>query len=71
ELKQALAREIPVAKLYQGLTIRALAALLAEGEGEEERLAAQLALRQESMGRRKEFQERRRSARRSGGATDV
>jgi acyl carrier protein len=71
ELKQALAREIPVAKLYQGLTIRALAALLAEGEGEEERLAAQLALRKESMGRRKEFQERRRSARRSGGATDV
>jgi phthiocerol/phenolphthiocerol synthesis type-I polyketide synthase E len=64
ELKAALAMDIPVAKLYQGLTVRALAALLASGESAEERLAAQLALRKESMDRRKEFQERRRSAKR-------
>jgi acyl carrier protein len=65
ELKQALAMDIPVAKLYQGLTIRTLAALLAEGGGgAEERLAAQLHERKESMDRRKEFQERRRSAKR-------
>ena len=50
--------DIPVAKLYQGLTIRTLAALLAEGDGgAEERLAAQLHERKESMDRRKEFQQ--------------
>jgi phthiocerol/phenolphthiocerol synthesis type-I polyketide synthase E len=65
ELKQALAMEIPVAKLYQGLTIRALAALLAPVESPEERLAHHLAERRETMGRRKEFLESRRSGKRT------
>jgi phthiocerol/phenolphthiocerol synthesis type-I polyketide synthase E len=66
ELQQALAREIPVAKLYQGLTIRALAQLLApEAGAARERLAEHLAERRESMDRRQEFLAGRRAARRA------
>ncbi len=65
ELKQALAMEIPVAKLYQGLTIRALAQLLAPAESAEERLAQHLAERRETMSRRREFLESRRAGKRS------
>jgi phthiocerol/phenolphthiocerol synthesis type-I polyketide synthase E len=64
-LKEDLGIELPVARLYQGLTIRALAGLLEdEGEAAEQR-AAQLEERRESMGRRREFLERRRSMKKS------
>jgi acyl transferase domain-containing protein len=67
ELRGALRLEIPVARLYQALTIRALARLLESERGEEERRAAQLAERKEQMSRRKEFQQGRRADRRSRG----
>jgi phthiocerol/phenolphthiocerol synthesis type-I polyketide synthase E len=61
-LNAELGIELPVAKLYQGLTIRTLAALLAQDEGTATaRWAAQLEERRQSMGRRKELLERRRS----------
>jgi phthiocerol/phenolphthiocerol synthesis type-I polyketide synthase E len=61
-LQDELGIELPVAKLYQGLTIRALAALLARDEDQAagER-AALLEERRESMSRRREFLDRRRS----------
>ncbi|HWN40782.1 MAG TPA: SDR family NAD(P)-dependent oxidoreductase [Thermoanaerobaculia bacterium] len=65
-LQDELRVELPVAKLYQGLTIRAVAALLAKDEEEAagER-AAHLEERRESMSRRQEFLERRRSSRKN------
>jgi acyl carrier protein len=63
-LQDELRIELPVAKLYQGLTIRALAALLARDEAAaNEQRAALLGERRESMSRRRELLERRRSAR--------
>jgi acyl transferase domain-containing protein/acyl carrier protein len=63
-LQDELGIQLAVARLYLGLTVRSLAALLAQDEaaasGEH---AALLEERRESMGRRREFLERRRSAR--------
>jgi acyl transferase domain-containing protein/acyl carrier protein len=61
-LQDELGGELSVAKLYQGLTIRSLAALLAKDRNEAagER-AAHLEDRRESMTRRRGFLERRRS----------
>ncbi|HSU80832.1 MAG TPA: phosphopantetheine-binding protein, partial [Thermoanaerobaculia bacterium] len=65
-LQSELGIELPVARLYQGLTIRALAALLALDEAAAgEQRAALLEERRESMGRRRELFERRRSSRKS------
>ena len=63
-LQDELGIELPVAKLYQGLTIRALGGLLAKSEEEatDER-AAHLEERREAMERRKEFQQQRRARR--------
>ena len=62
-LQSELGVELAVAKLYQGLTIRTLAALLAQDEdAASERRAVVLEERRESMGRRREFLERRRSS---------
>jgi acyl transferase domain-containing protein/acyl carrier protein len=63
-LQDELGVELPVARLYHGLTVRALATLLARDEeaasGER---AAHLEERRESMSRRRELLERRRSSR--------
>ncbi|MES1243433.1 MAG: SDR family NAD(P)-dependent oxidoreductase [Acidobacteriota bacterium] len=65
-LQEELEVELPVARLYQGLTVRSLAALLALDEAAAaERRSEQLEERRESMGRRREFLERRRSNRKS------
>jgi L-serine---[L-seryl-carrier protein] ligase len=64
-LQDELKIELPVAKLYQGLTVRTLAALLArDEEAASAERAAQLEERRESMDRRRELLERRRTARR-------
>jgi len=61
-LNAELGVELPVAKLYQGLTVRTLAALLAQDEAAATAgWAAQLEERRQSMSRRKELLERRRS----------
>jgi phthiocerol/phenolphthiocerol synthesis type-I polyketide synthase E len=61
-LNSELGVELPVAKLYQGLTIRTLAALLAQDEsGAGARWTAQLAERRQSMSQRRELLERRRA----------
>jgi acyl carrier protein len=61
-LNAELGAELPVAKLYQGLTIRTLAALLAQDESAAAaRWTAQLAERRQSMSHRRELLERRRS----------
>ena len=65
-LQDELGIELPVAKLYQGLTVRSLAALLAEDAAAAgEQRAALLAERRESMGRRRELFEQRRSSKKS------
>jgi acyl transferase domain-containing protein len=65
-LKDALGIELPVARLYQGLTVRTLAALLEQdAETASGQRAAFLEERRESMGRRRELQERRRSSKKS------
>ena len=66
-LKEVLEVEVPVAQLYQRLTVRSLAELLARDEAEAtEELAEKLAERRESMDRRRELLKRRR-ARKKGG----
>ena len=61
-LKQALKREFPVAKLYQGVTVRALAQLLGQDEGElTGQLAAEFEQRKQQITGRRELQERIRS----------
>ena len=61
-LNAELGVELPVAKLYQGLTIRTLAALLAQDESAAAaHLTAQLAERRQSMDRRKELLANRRA----------
>ena len=63
-LRSELEMEIPVAKLYQGTTIRALARLLAEDPDEAvRRRAAQLEERREAMGQRQQFLRQRRERR--------
>ena len=59
-LKQELKTDFPVAKLYQGLTVRALARLLTpDGDGEQERRAARQAELTQAAARRMEYIERR------------
>jgi aryl carrier-like protein len=65
ELRRELGRDIQVAKLYQGLTVRSLAHLLAAEKEEDERRAQLLSERQESMGRRRELQQSRRAGKKS------
>ncbi len=62
-LQDELGIELPVARLYQGLTIRALAALLEQDEEQAAGRTAQLDERREAMERRKAFQQQRRSRR--------
>ncbi len=66
-LREVLAVELPVAQLYQRLTVRSLAELLAQdaGEADAER-AAHLAERRESMDRRQEMLKRRRTRKKAG-----
>jgi len=65
-LKEALQVDLPMAQLFQRLTIRSLAELLAMEESEAIALRAeQLAERRESMSRRRAFQQRRRSQKKS------
>jgi phthiocerol/phenolphthiocerol synthesis type-I polyketide synthase E len=65
-LQDELGIELPVARLYQGLTVRSLAALLEQDRSAVvEQLAVQLEERRESMSRRREFMERRRTTRKS------
>jgi len=65
-LQDELGIELPVAKLYQGLTVRSLAALLGQDEAAaDEQRAALLAERRESMGRRRDFLAQRRSSKQS------
>jgi acyl transferase domain-containing protein len=67
-LRAELGRDVAVAKLYQGLTVRSLAALLEEDEGEAAgRRSAQLEERREAMDRRQQFLERRRARKRGAG----
>ena len=62
ELKQELRMEFPVAKIYQGVTVRALAQLLEQGEDQErQRRAAQLAEHKQTNDRRRKYIERRTS----------
>lgn len=69
-LREELGIDLPVARLYEGTTVRALARILGDGaEGEAARRAQLLEERRESGERRKEVLERRRAARRQvGGA---
>jgi phthiocerol/phenolphthiocerol synthesis type-I polyketide synthase E len=60
-LRDELRIEISAARLYQGLTVRALAALIG---GDETSRSQDLEERRQSMSRRQEFQERRRTGRR-------
>jgi acyl carrier protein len=64
KIREELQVDLPVARLYQGLTVRALAALLDEEKAAGQR-AAQLEERRESMGRRKQFLEQRRAGRKT------
>jgi acyl transferase domain-containing protein len=62
QLKKTLNKDIPAVKLYQSLTIHALAEVLAQdGDQAAQRRAAQLEERKEIMDRRKQFQQMRRS----------
>ena len=63
-LREVLEVELPVAQLYQRLTVRSLAELLAtDAAAATEERAAHLAERRESMDRRKSLLKRRRSRR--------
>jgi acyl carrier protein len=64
-LRDELRIEISAARLYQGLTVRALAALISGTiAGEAAPRSQDLEERRQSMSRRQEFQERRRTGRR-------
>jgi acyl carrier protein len=61
-MKRDLEVDFPVAKLYQGVTVRTLAQLLAQDEEQEQqRRAAQLAEHKQTADRRRDYIERRRS----------
>ena len=62
QLKKTLNMDIPAVKLYQSLTVHALAEVLAQdGDQAAQRRSAQLEERKEIMDRRKQFQQMRRS----------
>jgi acyl transferase domain-containing protein len=62
QLKQELELDFPVAKLYQGVTIRALAQLLAQDEGQtRKQMAVELGELKQTAVERKEFQKRARA----------
>ena len=64
-LRDELQIELSAARLYQGLTVRALAGLIAVDAAQaSSQLASDLEARRLSMGRREEFQQRRRAVRR-------
>jgi acyl carrier protein len=61
-LKQELELDFPVAKLYQGVTIRALAQLLAQDEVQStKQLAVELGELKQTAVERREFQKRARA----------
>jgi hypothetical protein len=61
-LKQELELDFPVAKLYQGVTIRALAQLLAQDEIQSRKqLAVELGELKQNAVERREFQKRARA----------
>jgi acyl transferase domain-containing protein len=66
-LNRELALDLPVAELYQGLTVRALAELLTRRQERAREREEHFAERREAMDRRREFLERRRSQRREVG----
>jgi acyl transferase domain-containing protein/acyl carrier protein len=61
QLKDDLAIELPVVKLYQGLTIDALAQILRDDSGAAQQRAEQLQERKGKMNQRKQYQMMRRS----------
>jgi phthiocerol/phenolphthiocerol synthesis type-I polyketide synthase E len=64
-LRDELQIELSAARLYQGLTVRTLAALITVDAAQASSLLARdLEERRQSMGRREEFQQRRRAVRR-------
>jgi len=70
-LRDALGVDLPAAKLYQALTVRSLAELLsADQEAVTAALGEQLEERRASMDRRRRFQERRRSRKRTETTSD-
>jgi acyl transferase domain-containing protein/acyl carrier protein len=62
-LNEELGIQLPVARLYQGLTIRSLAALIERDDETAERRADQLKERREVMERRRSFLQQRRANR--------
>ncbi|MBV9789425.1 MAG: acyltransferase domain-containing protein [Chloroflexi bacterium] len=65
QMKKALQRDIPVASLYAGLTIRSLADILAADEAQPiEQTIAQVEAREEKASRRKQMQQMQRSKKR-------
>jgi acyl carrier protein len=71
ELRDELGVDLPAAKLYQGLTVRSLAALLAaDGSTSAAARAGELEERRAAMDRRRDFQERRRARRRVAEVAD-
>ncbi|MEE8583353.1 MAG: SDR family NAD(P)-dependent oxidoreductase, partial [Acidobacteriota bacterium] len=63
-LQDKLKIELPVARLYQGVTVRLLAELISQDAVKAEERAAHLQERRRSMSRRKDFLKKRRTARR-------
>jgi acyl transferase domain-containing protein len=63
QLKAALGIDLPVAQLYQGLTVRALAELIASSAENQEQRAAHLEERKEQLDRRRAFQKQQRMRR--------
>jgi NAD(P)-dependent dehydrogenase (short-subunit alcohol dehydrogenase family)/acyl carrier protein len=75
ELKKAFKRELSVVSLYEVLTTRALADMLADRHGNEgaagEDVNAEGEIRQEKLKRRKQFQQKKRSGRRDAPAEET
>ncbi len=63
-LQDKLEIELPVARLYQGVTVRLLAELISQDAAKAQQRAAHLQERRQSMSRRKDFLKKRRTARR-------
>ncbi|HEU4322645.1 MAG TPA: beta-ketoacyl synthase N-terminal-like domain-containing protein [Roseiflexaceae bacterium] len=63
QLKAALGVDLPVVRLYQALTVRALAELLEQNQHQSQQRSTQLQERKEELQRRKQYQQMRRSQR--------